>query len=181
MEMPNLLYKTAQVESLQQTAMLNQQPAVLHRSPALHNGDKCRTAPEQTPHRNPEEGSASEPAEHNLCAAVLNSGKLLEPPRFLLQHPRPACSLPPPPPRGPYRGPAQAGEPPQRVGLGHGSQWVHVPCCGAEVCSGKLSVSVSVSSSRRGGTVTCTAVSEPGRLSAHTSRCAPAPEAGGWR
>lgn len=98
MEMPNPLYKTAQVESLQQTAMLNQQPAVLHRSPALHNGDKCRTAPEQTPHRNPEEGSASEPAEHNLCAAVLNSGKLLEPPRFLLQHPRPACSLPPPPP-----------------------------------------------------------------------------------
>lgn len=43
------------------------------------------------------------------------------------------------PPTAPYRGPAQTGEPPQRVGLGHGSQrfrFSRVPPRARQVCSG---------------------------------------------
>lgn len=65
----------------------------------------------------------------NLCVAVLNylknssslaaAAAAVSPPRL-----KPPTS---PPPGGAYRGPAQTGEPPQRIELGHGSQRVPLP------------------------------------------------------
>lgn len=124
------------------------------RSPALHNGDRCRTAPEQPPHRNPEEGSASEPAEHDLGAAVPNSGTLREPPRLYCSIPAPLAAPPPSPDLTAAR--RRRGNPRSGLASAMALGGSTSRGCGAEVCSGKVSVSVSVSepSSRRGGTVT---------------------------
>lgn len=138
---------------VKQTAMLNQLPAVLHRV-------QPRTT--QTNVGLPRTETASKPrggfccaAEHNLCAAMLNSVKLREHRRF-------CCSITAPLAASHFHAELTAarrrrGNP--RSGL---ASVMALSASKSRVVRGSLQqyASVSETSSRRGGTVTCTAVSE---------------------
>lgn len=108
---------------------------------------------------------------------VCRSAKLSEGPRscpLVLQYHRPALQpSSSPPPCGAYRGPAQAGEPPQRVGLGHGCRRVQLLSSPRKSAAGRGGVG-DEQPQRSDGNLHCGV--RTGWLNAHPGRCAPVPD-----